>query len=949
MAFPTVESVTPSTFASDTTAHEVAMPATCNVGDLKLVLFADDGGDTVTTPTGWTSLYSGVLTNVIRGGAYARIHADGDPSTVDFVTSGAERAAAQTYRISGWYGAIESGVEARTVQTGTSQNPDPASFSPSWGSDDNLWVVSVAGSSTATLTSPPSGYTDSVSTDPGSGTAAAQQYSARKTATAATEDPGSWTFSASAAWIFSTIAVRGSATSSLTLDPSSGAGAAAGAGPTRASTLGVPQGGVAAASGNAPGLTQASPLTLTPTAGSTLVAGQAPVRASLRTPTAGSGTATGQAPSLIRTTQYALLTGTASATGSAATLSRTLAPLAGSAIGTASALAALTHTRTPQLGSALASGTAPTLSLQIAATLTPLPGAALVSGAQPALPRTFYLQPQTGLASAAGAQPIPGRTLPVIPGAALASGAQPTFTCTTILHPSASLITATGAQPVTSVQSAAAPVTGSAGITGNAPTLGLGLWAQTGLATASGAGPGALRGLPALAGTVWATGAQPTISVQVASAPIAGVTNAVGGVPALARGVSAQAGLASASGAQPTASLTLQTSSGVARADGAQPAVSLQAASAPISGSALALGAAPARTNTWVYQPASGSIAAVGVTIPALTQAIYPQRGVAAASGAAPILALQAENTPAPGTVAAQGAVPRVTRGLLAGRGTVTATGAAPGMSTGLDLTPQRGTAPALGATPTRQLQLAPARATASATGAGPTLAQVLAIPADAIIIAVGTAPGITHTLSPASGTAFAEGSSAPDSFVGQFIFPETGDAQATGPAPDLATTLELAGTGLAGIVSSGVGVVLTLPGEHREVALARLFAQLQQLEPDGVTVLRNPTTAITVPPAGAVVMLDAGPTSTDRAPDTTYFTHVAKLQLFIPVGQLKTLSDLEADVAAVLRADRTLGGIVDQMFLVPSSWESLPGGAGIAASAFMLQIEYSTETGAAL
>lgn len=240
------------------------MPAACNAGDLKLVLFSNDGGDTVTLPSGWTSLYSLNSGTLVRGGAYARIHQAGDPSTVDFVTSGVERAAAQCFRISGWYGTIAGGVEAATAQALTTANPDPSSFSPSWGSADNLWIVAVGSSSGATLTSPPSGYANSVSTDSGSTTNGAQQYSARKTATAASDDPGVWTFSTSQPCIFSTIAVRGAAETGVTVSPvTAGASDASSSGATALGSISVPAKTAPATDASVPGsvLGPASPPT----------------------------------------------------------------------------------------------------------------------------------------------------------------------------------------------------------------------------------------------------------------------------------------------------------------------------------------------------------------------------------------------------------------------------------------------------------------------------------------------------------------------------------------------------------------------------------------------------------------------------------------------------------------------------------------------------------------
>jgi len=130
MAFPVIESVTETTFASDTTAHAVSMPASVNAGDALIVIFTNDGSATVTTPAGWTQLYTLANGTALTGGAYAKVASGSEGGgTVDFVTSATESASAQCYRISGWHG-LMAGIAAGTagsVTTGTTADP-PLAF-----------------------------------------------------------------------------------------------------------------------------------------------------------------------------------------------------------------------------------------------------------------------------------------------------------------------------------------------------------------------------------------------------------------------------------------------------------------------------------------------------------------------------------------------------------------------------------------------------------------------------------------------------------------------------------------------------------------------------------------------------------------------------------------------------------------------------------------------------
>ena len=559
MAFPTVESVTPSTFTSDTTAHAVSMPATCNVGDLKLVLFSNDGGDAVTTPSGWTSLYSAASSSLVRGGAYARVHADGDPSTVDFVTSGAERAAAQCFRISGWHGEISGGVEAATPSTTTTAAPDSTGLTPSWGSADSLWIAVVATSSASTLTSAPSGYSDSVTTNSGSTTNGAQQYSARKTATASSDDPGSWVFSASQPNIFSTIAVRGSAAATLT--PPTGSISATGNAPTADSTKVVTPGLVSAA-----GSMPARITTLIHGSGLASAVGAQPASTKVIAPTSGSISAVGNVPQAIIPTQLHVPDGgAATAVGNAPALSFALAPAGGSISAAGSAPVMTSSLATPS-GAASADGSAPAM----ASALVPETGTVSATGNAPIL----SIEATSGLVSAIGSPPALASELVTETATILAIRAAPTLTTDHVLTTSGD-VQASGAAPILAryYQPAKTAVTAA----GNAPPTSLTIAPASGAWRASGAQPAAALTLRPSSGSAAAAGTAPELGVGASLVPQTGLISAIGNAPEIDLPdpliMRPPSGAAHASGAQPVLAFTYFPPSGRGVWIGKQPQI----------------------------------------------------------------------------------------------------------------------------------------------------------------------------------------------------------------------------------------------------------------------------------------------------------------------------------------------------------------------------------------
>jgi hypothetical protein len=210
MPGPVVTSVTETAFGTNTIDHYVNMPATVNAGDLLIVLFTNDGISTVTTPAGWSLLASERRGLAVRLSAYYKIAAgDEDGTTVNFVTSMSEEAAAQVYRITNWHGTTPP--EISTAATGINTAPDPDSLNPAgWDVEDTLWIA-VAGQDQGDqsgTTDYPASYTDGVSTLSSDGSGSCRTLSARRVLAVASEDPGAFTIPVADEWVAFTIAVR---------------------------------------------------------------------------------------------------------------------------------------------------------------------------------------------------------------------------------------------------------------------------------------------------------------------------------------------------------------------------------------------------------------------------------------------------------------------------------------------------------------------------------------------------------------------------------------------------------------------------------------------------------------------------------------------------------------------------------------------------------------------
>jgi hypothetical protein len=208
LAAASVASITGTAFGSDATNHNVTMPAAVNSGDLLIVLFANDGNATVTTPGGWNLLTSNSSSAAVRLSAYYKIAAGTEGGTlVNFVTSATEQAAAQVYRITSWHGTTPPEISSNASSSTT---PNPPSLNPAgWDVEETLWIAAAGVDGTPSGgTSYPASYGNGTRTESGGGQNC-MVISANRILTAASEDPGQFTNGDGAKdWVACTIAVR---------------------------------------------------------------------------------------------------------------------------------------------------------------------------------------------------------------------------------------------------------------------------------------------------------------------------------------------------------------------------------------------------------------------------------------------------------------------------------------------------------------------------------------------------------------------------------------------------------------------------------------------------------------------------------------------------------------------------------------------------------------------
>lgn len=183
-------------YSSSAASTSVDIPA-CDAGDY-LVMFVDSDY-APSYPEGWSLLASG-------SGYYINYKvADGTEGSSITITFGSSytKAVYMTYCISG-----ADGIEVSSIATGSSTTPDPPSFTPTHGLGNYLWLPSGSIARATTLSSGPSGYSNSRYYG---NLTYYGVYAATKTSTASTENPEVFTLGYSEDWATFTTALYSSA------------------------------------------------------------------------------------------------------------------------------------------------------------------------------------------------------------------------------------------------------------------------------------------------------------------------------------------------------------------------------------------------------------------------------------------------------------------------------------------------------------------------------------------------------------------------------------------------------------------------------------------------------------------------------------------------------------------------------------------------------------------
>lgn len=201
--FPEVRNTATSTNASGT-SHTVSLPSGIQSGELLVAFVVDDAVGTHTWPGGWTELYDTDTDTGLQASSAAYRVADGsEGASITVTTSTSTTTAHIVYRIGNYQGVPEVG----TALESSSTTPNPPSLSPSWGSDDTLWLACAGARTTGLASAAPTNYSNLLAvahTTPGP-----SAMSARRERNASGEDPGTFTIPSSVTWTSQTIAIRG--------------------------------------------------------------------------------------------------------------------------------------------------------------------------------------------------------------------------------------------------------------------------------------------------------------------------------------------------------------------------------------------------------------------------------------------------------------------------------------------------------------------------------------------------------------------------------------------------------------------------------------------------------------------------------------------------------------------------------------------------------------------
>jgi hypothetical protein len=207
---PPVVAGTNASSTNSGTSLACALPAGIAAGDLLVLFVGASRGDgtavTISTPSGWTSLFNVAGTGQVkRLACFYKVAtgSEGGTQTVSF--SAGSQAASTCARVTGYGGAPESGAAA----TGSSSAPNPPSVAPSWGGASSLFLAATACAGTGTnAQTAPANYSDIVQASGiAGGNDICRVASAQRIGSSASEDPGAFGVSFTS-WVANSVAIR---------------------------------------------------------------------------------------------------------------------------------------------------------------------------------------------------------------------------------------------------------------------------------------------------------------------------------------------------------------------------------------------------------------------------------------------------------------------------------------------------------------------------------------------------------------------------------------------------------------------------------------------------------------------------------------------------------------------------------------------------------------------
>jgi len=183
-------------------------------GDLILIQIGRDGASGTGAITGYTKLHETAVGTAAKGLTFVKVADAGDAAlpTISFTPGASEQGVARVAVLKQWHGTISGGVEVSTRATGTTNVPNPPSYTASWGAADNYWRATFAhDNGLRSTTAYPANYTIAQSGDASGGGSGAGLGSAGRQTTGATEDAGTFTIDTADDWVAWVVVIRGGA------------------------------------------------------------------------------------------------------------------------------------------------------------------------------------------------------------------------------------------------------------------------------------------------------------------------------------------------------------------------------------------------------------------------------------------------------------------------------------------------------------------------------------------------------------------------------------------------------------------------------------------------------------------------------------------------------------------------------------------------------------------